>query len=58
MNDLGNECEPLCEVRVVEEGELVRVYCGDALVRTLALDSERRYQRLGRVRGGEVVIKA
>jgi len=46
------------KVHVVEEGELVRVYCGDELVRTLALDSERRYQRLGRRRGGEVEIRA
>jgi hypothetical protein len=42
----------------VESGELVRVYCGDELVRTLALDRERGYQQLGRRRGGKVDIRA
>jgi transposase InsO family protein len=46
------------KVRVVEEGDLVRVYVGSELVRTLALDHERRYQQLGKRRGGEVEIRA
>jgi transposase InsO family protein len=45
-------------VRIVENGGLVRVYYGDELVRTLALDRERRYQQLGARRGGEVEIRA
>ena len=45
-------------VRIVENGELVRVYVGEELVRTLAPDRERRYQRLGARRGGEVEIRA
>lgn len=45
-------------VRIVESGELIHVYHGDELVRTLAPDRERRYQQLGRRRGGEVEIRA
>ena len=45
-------------VRIVENEGLVRVYVGDELVRTLAPDRERRYQQLGRRRGGEVEIRA
>jgi transposase InsO family protein len=45
-------------VRIVESGGLVRVYVGEELVRTLALDHTRRYQQLGRRRGGEVEIRA
>jgi len=43
-------------VRIVEEGELVHVYYGDELVRSLAPDRTRRYQRLGKRRSGEVTI--
>jgi hypothetical protein len=45
-------------VQIVESGELVRMYCGDELVRTLVLDCERRYQQPGKRRGGEVEIRA
>jgi transposase InsO family protein len=44
-------------VRIVEVGELIHVYYGDELVRTLAPDRSRRYQRLGRRRGEEVEIR-
>jgi len=44
-------------VRIVEQGELVHVYYGEELVRSLAPDRTRRYQRLGKRRSGEVVIK-
>lgn len=44
-------------VRIVESGELVRVYYGEKLVRSLAPDRSRRYQRLGRRRSGEVTIR-
>ncbi|MGH3137698.1 MAG: hypothetical protein ACRDPV_14535 [Gaiellaceae bacterium] len=44
-------------VRIVEEGELVHVYYGQELVRSLAADRTRRYQRLGRRRAGEVAIR-
>jgi len=44
-------------VRIVEEGELVHVYYGEELVRSLAPDPSRRYQRLGRRRAGEVTIR-
>jgi transposase InsO family protein len=44
-------------VAIVEEGELVHVYYGDELVRSLAPDPARRYQRLGRRRSGEVTIR-
>lgn len=37
-------------VRIVEEGELVHVYYGDELVRSLAPDLGRRYQRRERMR--------
>jgi hypothetical protein len=37
-------------VAIVEEGELVHVYYGDELVRSLAPDSTRRYQRRERTR--------
>jgi transposase InsO family protein len=43
-------------VRIVEQGELVHVYYGDELVRSLAPDRTRRYQRLGKRRSGEVTI--
>ena len=45
-------------VRIVENGGLVHAYVGEELVRTLAPDRERRYQRLGARRGGEVEIRA
>ncbi len=39
-------------VAIVEAGELVHVYYGDELVRSLAPDRSRRYQRLGKqIRG-------
>jgi len=44
-------------VRIVEEGELVHVFYGQELVRSLAPDRSRRYQRLGRRRSGEVTIR-
>jgi hypothetical protein len=44
-------------VRILEEGELVHVYYGEELVRSLAPDRTRRYQRLGKRRTGEVTIK-
>jgi len=44
-------------VRIVEEGELVHVYIGDELVRSLAPDRSRRYQRIGKRRSGEVAIR-
>jgi transposase InsO family protein len=44
-------------VRIVEEGPIVHVYYGDELVRSLAPDRARRYQRLGRRRSGEVTIR-
>jgi hypothetical protein len=37
-------------VRIVEVGELVHVYYGDELVRSLAPDPSRRYQRRERTR--------
>jgi hypothetical protein len=37
-------------VAIVEEGELVHVYYGAELVRSLAPDSNRRYQRRERTR--------
>jgi len=37
-------------VRVVESGELVHVYYGDELIRTIALDPDSSYQRLGKHR--------
>jgi len=43
-------------VRIVEQGELVHVYYGEELVRSLAPDRTRRYQRLGKRRSGEVTI--
>ena len=39
-------------VAIVEAGELVHVYYGDELVRSLAPDRSRRYQRLGKRRSG------
>jgi transposase InsO family protein len=45
-------------VAIVEAGELVHVYYGDELVRSVAPDPTRRYQRLGKRRSGEVTIKA
>jgi transposase InsO family protein len=36
------------QVRIAEVGELVHVYDGEELVRVLALDRERRYQKLDR----------
>jgi transposase InsO family protein len=44
-------------VAIVEQGELVHVYYGDELVRSLAPDRTRRYQRLGKRRSGEVTIR-
>jgi len=44
-------------VAIVESGELVHVYYGDELVRSLAPDRSRRYQRLGKRRSGEVAIR-
>jgi hypothetical protein len=44
-------------VRIIEEGGLIHVYYGEELVRTLAPDPSRRYQRLGESRGGEVAIR-
>jgi transposase InsO family protein len=44
-------------VRILEVGELIHVYHGDELVRTLAPDRSRRYQPLGRRRGEEVEIR-
>jgi transposase InsO family protein len=44
-------------VAIVEVGELVHVYYGDELVRSLAPDLSRRYQRLGKRRPREVAIK-
>jgi len=38
-------------VAIVQQGELVHVYYGDELVRTLAPDYARRYQRLDKRRG-------
>jgi transposase InsO family protein len=43
-------------VRIVEDGKLVHVYYGAELVRSLAPDRSRRYQRLGRRRSREVAI--
>ena len=36
----------------LDESELVHVYYGDELVRSLAPDRSRRYQRLGKRRSG------
>lgn len=44
-------------VRIVEAGELVHVYHGDELVRSLAPDPSRRYQRLGKRRSREVTLR-
>jgi hypothetical protein len=44
-------------VAIVERGELVHVYYGSELVRSLAPDRARRYQRLGKQRSGEVAIR-
>ena len=44
-------------VRIVEVGELVHVYYGEELVRSLAPDRARHYQRLGKRRSGEVAIR-
>jgi len=44
-------------VRIVEEGELLHLYHGEELVRSLAPDRSRRYQRLGKRRSGEVTIR-
>jgi len=44
-------------VRIHEEGGLVHVHYGAELVRSLAPDRTRRYQRLGKRRPGEVMIK-
>lgn len=43
-------------VRIVEQGELVHVYYGSELVRSLAPDRARRYQRLGKRTRTEVAI--
>jgi hypothetical protein len=40
-------------VRIVEAGELVHVYYGEELIRTLAPDRDRSYQRLGKHRADE-----
>lgn len=45
-------------MRIVEEGLLVHVYYRQELVRSLAPDRSRRYQRLGRRRAGEVTLTA
>ena len=45
-------------VRIVQAGELVHIYHGNELVRSLAPDHRRRYQRLGKRRSREVSIKA
>ena len=44
-------------VAIVEQGELVHVYYGEELIRSLAPDPSRRYQRLGKRRSGEVAIR-
>jgi transposase InsO family protein len=44
-------------VAIVEQGELVHVYYGSELVRSLAPDRTRRYQRLGRRRSEEVTVR-
>jgi len=44
-------------VALVEQGRLVHVYYGEELVRSLAPDRSRRYQRLGKRRSGEVTIR-
>jgi len=41
-------------IRIVEEGELLHVYLGDELLRSLAPDPSQTYQPLGRRRSGEV----
>src|SRR5439155_11663505 len=43
-------------VRIVQADELVHVYYGEELVRSLAPDRTRRYQRLGRRRPKEVTV--
>lgn len=45
------------QVRIVEAGELVHVYYGEELVRSLAPDLSRRYQRLDKRRGRRVVTQ-
>lgn len=39
-------------VRILEVGELVYVYLGEELIRVLALDRSRRYQKLGKRKDG------
>jgi hypothetical protein len=38
---------PGATVRILEVGELVHVYLGDELIRALAPDRSKRYQKLG-----------
>jgi transposase InsO family protein len=39
-------------VRILEVGELVHIYLGEELIRVLALDRSRRYQKLGKRKDG------
>ncbi len=45
-------------VAIVESGELVHVYYGEELVRSLAPDPSHCYQRLGKRTRAEVTIRA